>query len=187
MNDALSILIPTHNRADLLKQTLRSLHGLNIPEGVSVELIVVANGCTDDTPRVVADDSSHLPVTTRFVEEPRLGVSNARNRAIQEAHFDLLAFLDDAAFRVAFSKSPIKRTGRDRFVRNVLIAIGNSGEASLWGSARVCLDDPSPLVRAMAVWALSRLLDADAFAQLRAERLEGEADPDVRAEWQPVP
>ncbi|MAE61980.1 MAG: hypothetical protein CMJ49_11570 [Planctomycetaceae bacterium] len=95
MNDALSILIPTHNRADLLKQTLRSLHGLNIPEGVSVELIVVANGCTDDTPRVVADDSSHLPVTTRFVEEPRLGVSNARNRAIQEAHFDLLAFLDD--------------------------------------------------------------------------------------------
>ncbi len=107
--------------------------------------------------------------------------------ALDPARLAVLAFLDDAAFRVAFSKSPIKRTGRDRFVRNVLIAIGNSGEASLWGSARVCLDDPSPLVRAMAVWALSRLLDADAFAQLRAERLEGEADPDVRAEWQPVP
>ena len=98
-----------------------------------------------------------------------------------------LARLDDAAFRAAFSKSPVKRTGRDRFVRNVLIAIGNSGEATLAGSARARLDDPSPLVRAMAVWALSRLLHADPFAQLRADHLEEETDPDVRAEWQPVP
>ena len=107
--------------------------------------------------------------------------------ALDPPRLAVLAWLDDAAFRAAFSKSPIKRTGRDRFVRNVLIAIGNSGEASLWGSARVCLDDPSPLVRAMAVWALSRLLDADAFARLRAERLEGEVDPDVRGEWQSPP
>jgi epoxyqueuosine reductase len=111
----------------------------------------------------------------------------APREALDPARLAVLAWLDDAAFRAAFSKSPIKRTGRDRFVRNVLIAIGNSGEASLWESARVCLDDPSPLVRAMAVWALSRLLDADAFAQLRTERLEEEADPDVRAEWQSPP
>jgi epoxyqueuosine reductase len=111
----------------------------------------------------------------------------APREALDPPRLAALARLDDAAFRAAFSKSPIKRTGRDRFVRNVLIAIGNSREASLAGSAGVCLDDPSPLVRAMAVWALSRLLDADAFARLRADRLAGEADPDVRAEWRPGP
>ena len=54
-------------------------------------------------------------------------------------------------------KSPVKRTGRDRFVRNVLIAIGNSGDAALAAEAERLLDDPSPLVRGAAVWALGRL------------------------------
>jgi epoxyqueuosine reductase len=98
-----------------------------------------------------------------------------------------LARLDDAAFRAAFSKSPVKRTGRDRFVRNVLIAIGNSDEAALVDCVRARLDDSSPLVRAMAVWALSRLLDADAFALSRRDRLSRETDADVRAEWQSAP
>ncbi len=66
--------------------------------------------------------------------------------------------LDDAGFRALFAGSPIKRIGRDRFVRNVLIAIGNSGDARLAaGGATALLADPSPLVRAMAVWALLRL------------------------------
>ena len=111
----------------------------------------------------------------------------APREALDPPRLAALARLDDAAFRVAFSKSPVKRTGRDRFVRNVLIAIGNSGEATLAGSARARLDDPSPLVRAMAVWALSRLLDADAFALSRRDRLSGETDADVRAEWQSAP
>lgn len=94
-----------------------------------------------------------------------------------------LAALDDAAFRTLFSGSPVKRTGRERFVRNVLIAIGNSGAPTLAASAEARLDDASPLVRAMAVWALARLLDEPAFAALRARRLDTESDPDVRAEW----
>jgi len=94
-----------------------------------------------------------------------------------------LARLDDAGFRAMFAGSPIKRTGRDRFVRNVLIAIGNSGEAALATVAEERLADASPLVRAMAVWALSRLLDMRAFVRLRAECLPDEPDPAVRAEW----
>ena len=82
-----------------------------------------------------------------------------------------------------FSGSAIKRIGRVRFVRNVLIAIGNSGDATLAPCARRLLDDAQPLVRAMAVWALSRLLPAAAFDALRARRIAGETDPDVRREW----
>ncbi|KAH2821313.1 hypothetical protein KXV85_002845, partial [Aspergillus fumigatus] len=65
-----------------------------------------------------------------------------------------LARLGDAAFRALFAKSPVKRIGRDRFVRNVLIAIGNSGDAALAAEAERLLDDASPLVRGAAVWAL---------------------------------
>ncbi len=94
-----------------------------------------------------------------------------------------LARLDDAQFRAIMRGTPIKRIGRDRFVRNVLIAIGNSGDASLASDAERLLDDSSPLVRGMAVWALSRLLDAGQFAALASTRVRGETDPDVLKEW----
>jgi epoxyqueuosine reductase len=94
-----------------------------------------------------------------------------------------LSTLDDAAFRKRFSGSAVKRTGRDRFLRNVLIAIGNSDDASLSPSAVARLDDASPLVRAMAVWALRRLATPLHFAQLRSRYRSGEADASVRAEW----
>lgn len=94
-----------------------------------------------------------------------------------------LAALDDAGFRDLFRGSPIKRTGRDRFVRNVLIAIGNSAEPDLIPAARSLLDDGSPLVRAMAVWALSRLEGPESFAALKEQCLPGETDPAVRQEW----
>ena len=97
-----------------------------------------------------------------------------------------LAALDDAGFRQVFSGSPIKRIGRDRFVRNVLIAIGNSREAAHAPLLERLADDASPLVRAMAVWALSQLLPAEAFAAVRAAKLPEEADLDVRAEWMPA-
>jgi epoxyqueuosine reductase len=93
------------------------------------------------------------------------------------------AMLDDAAFREVFAGSPIKRTGRDRFVRNVLIAIGNSGDPALAPHAERLLADGSPLVRAMAVWACGCLLPADAFVALRAHLAPGEDDPAVRQEW----
>jgi epoxyqueuosine reductase len=94
-----------------------------------------------------------------------------------------LAQLDDPAFRVRFAGTPVKRTGRDRFIRNVLIAIGNSGDAALADEALRLLDDASPLARAMAVWAIGRLLPSEAVARHAAERLEHEDDPDVREEW----
>ena len=97
-----------------------------------------------------------------------------------------LAKLDDASFRARFAKSPVKRTGRDRFLRNVLIAIGNSGDNSLVPEARKLLDDPSPLVRGAAVWALSRLLSGDEFASLAKVARARENDPLVTEEWDAV-
>jgi epoxyqueuosine reductase len=94
-----------------------------------------------------------------------------------------LAALDEAAFRARFAGTSIKRTGRDRFVRNALIALGNSGESGLTTTAEARLDDPSPLVRAMAVWALARLAEPKHFAALRTRHLDNEPDAQVRAEW----
>jgi epoxyqueuosine reductase len=94
------------------------------------------------------------------------------------------SLLDDTAFREVFSGSPVKRTGRDRFIRNVLIAIGNSNQPDLATRAEALLDDPSALVRAMAVWALSRLIDGISFQRLKTQRLPGETDGDVRTEWE---
>ena len=90
-----------------------------------------------------------------------------------------LARLDDAQFRALFAKTSIKRTGRDRFVRNVLIAIGNSGDASLSVEAERLLDDASPLVRGAAVWALGQLLPREKFAALQ----KSDADETVQDEW----
>jgi epoxyqueuosine reductase len=92
-----------------------------------------------------------------------------------------LARLDDAAFRELFRKSPVKRIGRDRFVRNVLIAIGNSGDEQLADEAERLLDDASPLVRGAAVWALGRL-DRARLAQCVGQR-RVEDDLDVIEEW----
>jgi epoxyqueuosine reductase len=93
------------------------------------------------------------------------------------------AALDDAAFRARFTKSPVKRIGRDRFIRNVLIAIGNSGDGALAVKARRLLDDQSPLVRGAAVWALSQLMRREEFEGLAADALGTENDETVRAEW----
>jgi epoxyqueuosine reductase len=98
-----------------------------------------------------------------------------------------LAALDDAAFRKLFSGSPIKRIGRDRFLRNVLIALGNSGEPDLAPVAAARLADASPLVRAMAVWALSRLQTNELFEQLKARHFPAEPDDAVAAEWRRLP
>jgi epoxyqueuosine reductase len=97
-----------------------------------------------------------------------------------------LAALDDREFRALFSGSAIKRIGRDRFVRNVLIAIANSEDKDLLPAVRPRLGDPSSLVRAMAVWAIQRLADPAEQMAARATRLPTEIDPAVRAEWGPA-
>jgi epoxyqueuosine reductase len=94
-----------------------------------------------------------------------------------------LVELDDAGFRSLFQGTPVKRTGRDRFLRNVLIALGNGGDRAALPAIRRRLEDPSPLVRAMAVWALARLADAGGFARDRARHEPGESDLAVREEW----
>jgi epoxyqueuosine reductase len=109
----------------------------------------------------------------------------ARMAAREELSVPLLrdlARLEDGAFRTLFRKSPVKRIGRDRFVRNVLIAIGNSGDIALAAETERLLTDPSPLVRAMAVWALAKLDPARA----QIHRPNAEADADVALEWQKI-
>ncbi len=128
------------------------------------------------------DDCLAVCPWNKFAREGREAKLAAReeNRAPSLAE---LARLTDAAFRARFSKSPIKRTGRDRFLRNVLTAIGNSGDASLVPEAVQLSTDPSPLVRGAAVWALLQLLSRADFAALASERTSDERDPSVIEEW----
>lgn len=91
--------------------------------------------------------------------------------------------MDDATFRVSFAGTPIKRTGRDRVVRNAAIAAGNSGNADLMASLTPLLADASPIVRGAAVWAASKLTTADAFEGLRSRFEPREHDAEVAAEW----
>ncbi len=92
-----------------------------------------------------------------------------------------LAALDDAGFRKKFSGSPVKRIGRNRFLRNVLIAIGNSGNPELADSLIIHLDDDDSVVRGAAVWALSRLLNREELVGIRDK--QAEVDNDVLDEW----
>jgi epoxyqueuosine reductase len=128
------------------------------------------------------DDCLAVCPWNKFAQTAREAKFQARTELRRPLLADL-ARLDDEAFRALFRASPVKRIGRERFVRNVLIAIGNSEDASLAAEAERLLGDPSALVRAMAVWALSRLLDAARFSALTARHAPGEPDADVRAEW----
>lgn len=102
---------------------------------------------------------------------------------LKEPTIAFLLTLDDTGFRAFFSGSPVKRIGRDRFIRNVLIAAGNSGEQNLIAQVRRLANDPSPVVRGMAIWALKRLMpDADFIRFAETRRVED--DPQVLDEWE---
>jgi epoxyqueuosine reductase len=126
------------------------------------------------------DDCLAVCPWNKFAQAGREAKLAARE-ALRAPKLAELARLDDAQFRALFAKTAIKRTGRDRFVRNVLIAIGNSGDAALAREAERLLDDASPLVRGAAVWALRRLLPRKTFATLA--RQHSDADASVREEW----
>lgn len=115
----------------------------------------------------------------KFAQEGREAKLAARDE-LRAPTLAELSKLDDAAFRALFTKSPVKRIGRNRFLRNVLIAIGNSGDATLIDDAKRLLSDESALVRGAAVWALGQLMSGDAFAQLA---ITNDEDETVRAEW----
>ena len=124
------------------------------------------------------DDCLAVCPWNKFAEQGREAKLAARE-ALRAPTLAELVRLDDAQFRALFAKTSIKRTGRDRFVRNVLIAIGNSGDSSLVPEAERLLDDASPLVRGAAVWALGRLLPAEKFSAMRRH----EEDASVNEEW----
>jgi epoxyqueuosine reductase len=107
------------------------------------------------------DDCLAVCPWNKFAREAREAAFHARD-ALQSPALADLAALDDAAFRALFTKSPVKRIGRDRFVRNVLYAVGNSGDGALADVARARLDDASEVVRDAAAWALERLEDTPA-------------------------
>jgi len=97
---------------------------------------------------------------------------------------DLLE-LDDQSFRALFTASPIKRIGVARFLRNVLIAAGNSGDPALLPQVKERLTDPHPLVRGAAVWAFHRLAERSEVERERGRHLPQEEDPSVAEEWLP--
>jgi epoxyqueuosine reductase len=128
------------------------------------------------------DDCLAVCPWNKFAERSREARFAARAETDNPPLAELLR-LDDAAFRARFAGTPVKRTGRDRFIRNVLIAVGNSRDPSLIPRVESLLADASPLVRAMAVWAMRRLTGDDVGDRLRHRYLAREADTDVRAEW----
>jgi len=129
------------------------------------------------------DDCLAVCPWNKFAERAHEARFAARAETDNPPLEELLA-LDDAAFRIRFAGTPVKRTGRDRFLRNVLIAAGNSRDSSLLPRVEILLADQSPLVRAMAVWAMRQLTDDDVGDTLRHRHLAREGDTDVRAEWQ---
>jgi epoxyqueuosine reductase len=128
------------------------------------------------------DDCLAVCPWNKFARRARESRLQARDD-LESPELAALSELDDAGFRQLFSGSAVKRIGRNRFVRNVLIAIGNSGRPKLAGKAGKLLSDPDPTVRGAAVWATARLLAAEDFGRLRADLLPRETDSGVIEEW----
>jgi epoxyqueuosine reductase len=128
------------------------------------------------------DDCLAVCPWNKFAKEGHEAKLSARDE-LRAPDLASLARLDDAAFRKLFTKSPVKRIGRDRFIRNVLIAIGNAGDAGLAAEARGLLNDASPLVRGAAIWALSQLLGRAELTALASHIATDETDATVQAEW----
>ena len=128
------------------------------------------------------DDCLAVCPWNKFAQEAR-ETRMAMRDDLRVAPLAELAALDDAAFRARYAGTPVKRTGRDRFVRNVVCAIGNSADPALALVAERLTADSSPLVRGMAVWAARQLLDAEAFERLKSERAPREGDESVAQEW----
>ncbi len=129
------------------------------------------------------DDCLAVCPWNKFAAAARETRLKARAETDDPALRELVA-MDDAAFRARFAGTPVKRTGRHRVVRNALVAAGNSGDEGLVTPIARCLDDASPLVRGMAVWALARLAGREQVAMEAIGRVSAETDPGVIAEWQ---
>jgi len=131
------------------------------------------------------DDCLAVCPWNKFASETREAKLFAREDLREPPLSDLLA-LDDAGFRALFAGSPIKRIGHGRFLRNVLIAAGNSGDAALLPAVEARLGDGDPLVRGAAVWALAQLADGERVRRDAEAHAGRERDADVKAEWAAV-
>ena len=128
------------------------------------------------------DDCLAVCPWNKFAAEACEAKLRARDE-LRSPSIAMLLGLDDAGFRRLFSGSPVKRIGRDRFIRNVLIAAGNSSDVALLPEIERLLGDASPLVRAMAVWALSQLASKQQFDLARVKHITNELDAEVHREW----
>lgn len=128
------------------------------------------------------DDCLAVCPWNKFAEASRETAFAARDGADNPELSELLA-LDDAAFRTRFAGTPVKRTGRDRIVRNALIAAGNSADGVYAAHAETLLHDPSPLVRAAAIWALRKIVPESSLDRVRVAHLRKETDAEVAGEW----
>ena len=126
------------------------------------------------------DDCLAVCPWNKFAAEAR-EIGYAARLELTRPRLEDFAGLTEDGFREVFRGSPVRRLGRARFLRNVMVAIGNSGLASLVPAARARVTDEAPLVRGAAVWAMGRL-DPAALRAL-APGLAGDPDPDVAEEW----
>ena len=132
------------------------------------------------------DDCLAVCPWNKFAVQSREQQFRARQGSDNPELGELLA-LDDAQFRTRFAGTPVKRTGRDRVVRNALIGAGNSADPKHLGAVDALMEDPNPIVRAMAAWAFSNFAAGDAFSDRRRFALDRETDTDVIAEWSRAP
>ncbi len=128
------------------------------------------------------DDCLAVCPWNKFAETAREAKLQARDD-LRSPPLAFLLTLDDASFRSFFSGSAIKRIGRERFIRNVLVAAGNSGDSSLIAPVTEFLSAESALLRGAAVWAFSRLASGANFAEKSAAQQAFERDESVLAEW----
>ena len=128
------------------------------------------------------DDCLAVCPWNKFAQSAAANLAFAPRAELSAPRLADLLTLDDASFRQLFAGSPIKRIGRDRMMRNCLIAAGNSEMPDMAEAVTPHLDDPNPVVRGAAVWALSRL-DRESAKAARTDRLATEEDDSVRAEW----
>jgi epoxyqueuosine reductase len=128
------------------------------------------------------DDCLAVCPWNKFAQTASVHKALAQRLELSNMPLSALLALDDPAFRALFAGTPIKRTGRDRFVRNAAIAAGNSGDSGLAEPLTTLLDDASPLVRGAATWALAQL-DSVRFEKERDVRRAAETDPSVCEEW----
>jgi epoxyqueuosine reductase len=152
-------------------------HAGHIPEEFRQPMANRVFGC---------DDCLAVCPWNKFAETAREARFHPRAETDNPPLRELLV-LDDAAFRLRFAGTPVKRTGRDRFLRNILIAAGNSGDPGLLPLIEPLLGDASPLVRAMAVWAVGRLAEPAQRLTLQASHASRETDANVAREWRAEP